>query len=92
MMTVCCSSVGSSPGSNGSTSAARACAAADSVCTVFVRTPQSASVTQGLTLAYFKAQFEDLRDTSLPIGLNLSTFGTRPRLKVGYIGDKVSLS
>ena len=47
---------------------------------------------QGLTLAHFTAQLEDLRDTSLTVELNLSTFGTHPRVRLGQIGDKVSLS
>jgi hypothetical protein len=34
---------------------------------------------QGLTLALFRAQLEVLRDTSLTLELNLSTFGTRSR-------------
>ena len=42
---------------------------------------------QGLTLAAFNAQLEDLWDTSLTLELNLSTFGTHP-----HMGDKVSLS
>jgi hypothetical protein len=48
---------------------------------------------QGLyTLAHFGAQLEDLRDTSLTLKLNLSTFGTHPRVNLGYMGDNVSLS
>ena len=47
---------------------------------------------QGLTLAHFRAQLEVLRDTSLTLELNLSTFGTHPRVNLGYMGDKVSLS
>jgi len=47
---------------------------------------------QGLTLAEFKAQFEDLRDTSLTSELNSSTFGPCPRVSLGYMRDKVSLS
>ena len=47
---------------------------------------------QGLTLAHFKAQLEDLRDTSLTSQLNLSTFGTHPRVKLGYMGDRASFS
>ena len=45
---------------------------------------------QGLTLAHFKAQLEDLRDTSLTLELNLSIFGQPPRVNLGYMGDKVS--
>jgi len=51
-----------------------------------------AHLRQGLTLAHFKAQLEDLRDTSLTLELKLSTFGTHPRLTWGYAGDTVSLS
>jgi hypothetical protein len=49
---------------------------------------------QGLTLAHFRAQLEDLRDgnTSLTLELNLSTFGTHPRLMLDYMGDTVRLS
>jgi hypothetical protein len=47
---------------------------------------------QGLTLAHFKAQREDLRDTSLTLQLNLSTFGPRPRINLGHMGDKLSSS
>jgi len=47
---------------------------------------------QGLTLAHFRAQLEVLRDTLLTLKLNLSTFGTPQRVKLGYMGDKVSLS
>jgi hypothetical protein len=46
---------------------------------------------QGLTLAHFKAQLEYLRDTSLLLELNLSTFGTRPRVNGSY-GGQMSLS
>jgi hypothetical protein len=47
---------------------------------------------QGLTLAHFRAQFEDLRDTSLTLEHNLSTFGTHSPVNLGYMGDDVSLS
>ena len=47
---------------------------------------------QGLTLAHFRAQLQALRDTSLTLELNLSTLGTHPRVNLGYMGDKVSLS
>ena len=47
---------------------------------------------QGLKLAHFKAQLEDLRDTSLTLELNLSTFGLHPRVDLGYVWDNVSLS
>ena len=47
---------------------------------------------QGLTLAHFRAQLEDLRNTSLTLELNMSTFGTHPRVHLAYMGDKVSLS
>ena len=45
---------------------------------------------QGLTLAHFRAQLEDLRDTSLASGLNFSTFGPYPRVNLGNMGDAVS--
>jgi hypothetical protein len=47
---------------------------------------------QGLTLVRFRAQLEDLRDTSLTLQLNLSTLGTHPRVNLDHIGDKESLS
>jgi hypothetical protein len=47
-------------------------------------------VMQGLTPAHFSAQLEDLEDTSLTLQLNLSAFGTHPRLNLGYMGDEVS--
>jgi hypothetical protein len=47
---------------------------------------------QGLTLAHLRAQLEHPRDTSLTLELNLSIFGAHPRVNLGYMGDKVSLS
>jgi len=47
---------------------------------------------KGLTLAHFRAQLEDLRDTSPTIELKLSTFGTHPRVNLGHMGDKGSSS
>jgi hypothetical protein len=47
---------------------------------------------QGLTHAHFRVQLEDLRDTSLTFELNLSTFGTHPRVRLGFMRDNVSLS
>jgi hypothetical protein len=47
---------------------------------------------QGLTLARFRAQLEDLRDTSLTLELKLNTFGTHPCVNVGHMGDEVSSS
>ena len=47
---------------------------------------------QGPTLAHFRAQLEDLWDTSLTLGLNLSTFRPNPRVDLGYVGDEVRLS
>jgi hypothetical protein len=52
----------------------------------------NAACTQGLTLARFKAQLEDHRDTSLTLELNLCTFGTHPRVNLRQMGDKASLS
>jgi hypothetical protein len=46
---------------------------------------------QGLTLVPFRAQLEDHLATSLTLELNLSTFGTHPRVELGYVGDRVSL-
>jgi hypothetical protein len=47
---------------------------------------------QGPTLAHFRAQLEDLQDTSLTLDLNLRTFGTHPWVRLGRMGDIVSLS
>jgi len=47
---------------------------------------------QGLTLAHLRAQLEDFRDTTLTLELNLSTFGTHPRVGFGSMGHKLSLS
>jgi len=44
------------------------------------------SLEQGLTLAHFRAQLEDLRDTSLAFSLNFSTLGTHLRVKWGIWG------
>ena len=41
---------------------------------------------QGLTLAHFRAQQEDLRDTSLTLELNLSTFAPHPPINSGICG------
>jgi hypothetical protein len=49
-------------------------------------------VWQGLTLAHFRTQLQDLRDTSLTSELDLSTLGTPPRVNLGHMGDNVSLS
>jgi len=54
--------------------------------------PGRCAMGQGLTLAHFKAQLEDLRDTSLTSELNLSTLGPHPRVNMGCVVDKVSLS
>jgi hypothetical protein len=50
------------------------------------------AMVQGLTLAPFRAQLEDLRDTSLTLELNSSTCGTHSRINVGHMGDKLSVS
>jgi hypothetical protein len=42
--------------------------------------------------AHVTAQLEDLRDTSLTLDFNLSTFEIHRRVSLGYMGDKVSLS
>jgi len=52
----------------------------------------AAACAQRLTLAHFRAQLEDLRDTSLTSELNLRSFGTQPWVNLGRMGDKVSLS
>jgi hypothetical protein len=44
---------------------------------------KAAHARQGLTLTHFKAQLEHLLDTSLTLQLNLSTFGTHPRVNLG---------
>ena len=41
--------------------------------------------------SHFRAQLEDLRDTLLTLELHLITFGTHPRVHLGYTGDKASL-
>jgi hypothetical protein len=56
------------------------------------RAAMSVTSQQGLTLAQFKTQLEDLRDTSLTSELNLSTFGPHQRVNMGCVGDEVSLS
>ena len=48
------------------------------------------AVVQGLTLACVIAELEDLRDTSLTLELNLSTFGTHRQAILGHVGVKVS--
>jgi hypothetical protein len=55
-------------------------------------TYRRAGCRQGLTLAHFKAQLEDLRDHSLTLEVNLSTFGTHQRVNQGNMGDKVCSS
>jgi len=47
---------------------------------------------QGLTLAHYRAQLEDLWHPSFTLEFNLTTFGTHRRVTLGYMGDKVSLS
>ena len=49
------------------------------------------TTSQGLTLAHFRAQLENLRDTSLTSALNLSIFGPHPRGNLGGVVDIVSL-
>jgi len=55
-------------------------------------TSNNGTLRQGLTFAHFRAQLEDLRNTSLTSELNMSTFGTHPRVNMGHMEDKVSLS
>ena len=45
----------------------------------------------GFKLAHFRAQLEDVRDTSLTLQLNLRTFGTHPPVTLGHMGHTVSL-
>jgi len=52
----------------------------------------SSAIRQGLTLAHFRAQHEDLQHTSLTTELNLSTLGAQPRANLGHMGDKVSVT
>jgi len=52
----------------------------------------ASALSQGLTLAHFRAQLQDLRDTSLTLELILSTFGLHPRVMLGFVGDNVNLS
>jgi hypothetical protein len=47
---------------------------------------------QGLTLARFRAQLDDLWEHIAHVELILSTFGTHPRVNLGYMGGKVSLN
>ena len=68
--------------------------------------PTVCAVQQRLTLAHFRAQIENLRDTLLTLELNLitfgphpqvnllnlSTFGPHPRVNLGYMVDTVSSS
>jgi len=54
---------------------------------VVVRHPPAALARhQGRTLAHIRAHLEDLRDTLLRLELNLSTSGTHPRVRLGYVG------
>jgi hypothetical protein len=38
-----------------------------------------------------KLNLRSLRNTSLTLELNLSTFRTRPRVNVGHMGDKIKV-
>jgi hypothetical protein len=50
----------------------------------------SVDIGRGLHSLNFRAQLEDLRDTSLTLELNLSTFGPHSRVTLGYMADKVT--
>jgi hypothetical protein len=56
------------------------------------RSTMAGTAGQGLTLAHFTAQLEDLRDISHTLELILSISGTHPRVTLGCVGDEVSLS
>jgi hypothetical protein len=60
--------------------------------TVCDPTTARCAMRQGLTLSHFRAQLEDLQDASLASKLNLSTSGPHPRVDLGYMGNRVSLS
>jgi len=63
------------------------------VVVAFARQPRRCLlVGGGLHSLHFKAQLADLQDTSLTSELTLSTLGTHPRVNLGYMRDKVSLS
>jgi hypothetical protein len=53
-------------------------------CTADACQASRAATGQGHTLAHFRAQLQDLRDTSLTLELNLSTFGTHSRAWVPW--------
>jgi hypothetical protein len=56
------------------------------------RTTEDLPVTRGLHSLTSEIQLEDLRDTSLTLELNLSTFTTHPQVNLGLMGDEASLS
>ena len=47
---------------------------------------------RGLHLLTSGLNLRNFRNTSLTLELNLSTFGTHPRVNLGYMGDTVRLS
>jgi hypothetical protein len=47
---------------------------------------------RGLHSPTSELNLKDLQDTSLAVQLNLSTFGTHPRINLGHAGDKASFS
>ena len=47
---------------------------------------------RGLHSLTSQLNLRTFRNTSLTLELNLSTFGIRPRVNLGYIGDTISLS
>jgi hypothetical protein len=48
-------------------------------------------VGRGLHSLTSQLNLRTFENTSLPLGLNLSTLGTRPRVRLGYMGDNLSL-
>jgi hypothetical protein len=50
------------------------------------------AVSAGAYTRSLQSSIELLRDTSLTLELNLSIFGTHPRVNSGDLGDKVSSS
>jgi hypothetical protein len=47
---------------------------------------------RGLHSLTSELNLRTFRKTSLPLELNLSTSGPHPRINLGYVGNKVSLS
>jgi len=88
----CCWSSAAAARELSSSAAALAAAVSSAAALSVAAASRSAASSQGLTLAHFRAQLEDLWDEPLTLELNLSTFGTHPRVDFGHLGDKISLS